>query len=93
MNSIEIIQASPQLLKEEIVNDVKALIDNLEKNFQPKEKTKYLTRTEVADMFSVNISTVHNWTKKGTLKSYGISGTSRIYFKREEIEEIIIKLN
>tara|TARA_R110000744_G_scaffold22779_1_gene58036 strand:+ start:614 stop:898 length:285 start_codon:yes stop_codon:yes gene_type:complete len=73
------------------LEEIKNQIENLKKEFQPKEPTEYLTRQEVAELFKVNLSTVHNWTKNGTLISYGMGG-SRIYYKRSEIDETIVKL-
>jgi excisionase family DNA binding protein len=58
-------------------------MDDLKKHFQPKESNEYLTRSEVAEMLKINLSTVHNWTKNGKLISYGIGG--RVYFKRAEL--------
>jgi excisionase family DNA binding protein len=63
----------------------------LKANFQPKQPTEYLTRNEVADLLKCDLSTLHNWVKKGKLKPYGIG--SRIYFKRNEIDEVLIPLN
>ena len=90
MGTVQFIQTTPQQLQEAIVNGVKLQLDELKKNFQPKEPTEYLTRTEVKILLKIDLSTVHNWTKKGKLKSYGIGG--RIYYKRYEIENAIIEL-
>ncbi len=48
----------------------------------------YMTRYQTADFLSVDISTVHNWTKKGLLKSYGI-GYRRYYNKKEIIDYLL----
>lgn len=80
-------------LPENVVKDlegIKQQLAELKNNFQPKEPTTYLTRNEVADMLKVDLSTVHNWTKKGILKSVGIG--SRVYYKRSEVERAIIEL-
>ena len=91
MQAIQFIGISPTELKREIVQDLKdSLIPELSKQFQPKEPTTYLTRNAVAEMFKIDISTVHNWTKRGKIQSYGIGG--RVYYKREEVEDAIVKL-
>lgn len=69
---------------------IKSELTSLKIELQPKTPTKYLTRQEVAEMFQIDLSTVHNWTKKGRLISYGIGG--RVYYKRSEIENAIVKL-
>ena len=69
---------------------IKSEIKDLKKNFQPKEPIEYLTRGEVAELLKIDLSSVHNWTKKGILTSYQIGG--RVYYKRAEIENSIVKL-
>ena len=48
MKSIQLIQITPEQLREEILKGVKTEINELKKSFQPKEPTEYLTRNEVA---------------------------------------------
>lgn len=62
-------------------------IECLERNFQPKEPTVYLTRKEVATLFSVSLVTIHDWTQKGILQAYRIA--NRIFYKRHEIESAL----
>jgi len=66
-------------------------ISDLKANFEPKKPTEFLTRNEVKELLKVDLSTVHNWTKKGKLKSYGIG--NRVYYKRCEVENTLIFLN
>ncbi len=91
MTAIQFIGTSPEELRTNILNDVKAELETIKKDFQPKEPTEYLTRNEVRDLLKVDLSTVFNWTKKGKLKSYGIG--ARVYYKRHEVEAVLIPLN
>ena len=91
MTQIQFISTTPDELKNNLVNDLKnALLPELVKNFQPKEPTTYLTRQEVADLLKIDLSTVHNWSKKGKLQAYAIGG--RVYYKRHEVEQALINL-
>lgn len=90
MRNIQFIQTSPEELTLEIVNGLKKEIDQLKRDFQPKQPTEYLTRSEISKILKVDLSTIHNWTKQGKLKPYGIG--SRIYFKRDEVEQSLIEL-
>lgn len=63
----------------------------LKQNFEPKAPTEYLTRSEVAEMLKCDLSTIHNWTKKGKLIPYGVG--NRVYYKRSEVESAIIAIN
>ena len=91
MEQVQFISVTPEQLENAILAGVKIQIDQLKKEFQPKEPTEYLTRNEVKKLLNVDLSTVHNWTKKGKLKSYGIG--SRVYYKRHEVEQSIKPLN
>ncbi len=91
MEKIQFIQTTPEQLKKEITQELlNSLLPKLSKQFQPKEPATYLTRNEVAEMFKIDVSTVHNWTKRGKIQSYGIGG--RVYYKRKEVEKAIVKL-
>lgn len=88
MTTIQFIGTTPtdliQEIKKEIIPELK---EQLCREFQPKEPTKYLTRAEVCDMLHIDLSTLHRWRKEGTLIAYGMG--NRIYFKRNEIDELI----
>lgn len=88
---IQFIQVTPESLQNAIIEGIDLKLSELKKNFQPKETTEYLTRNEVADLLKIDLSSVHNWTKKGKLKAYGIGG--RVYYKRAEVEAAIKPLN
>ena len=72
------------------VSVIKSTLDEICKNFKPKEAEEYLTRTDVASMLKVNFSTLWNWQKKGKLIPSGIGG--RVYYKRSDIEAMLIPL-
>lgn len=80
-----------EVTPEQITNLFEGLqnqIAELKKNFEPKTPTEYLTRTEVAEMLKCDLSTIHNWTKKGKLIPYGIG--NRVYYKRNEVEAVLV---
>ena len=91
MKHVQFIDTTPEQLKEEILSGFKSEIEALKKDFQPKAPTVLMTRNEVKDLFKVDISTIHNWTKKGKLKAYYAGG--RVYYKRHEVESILISSN
>ena len=91
METIQFVATSPQDLKNEITADVKVILDDFLKHFKPVQPAEYLTRQKVAEMFDVDLSTVHNWCKSGKLKPLGIG--SRVYFLRTDIEACLIPLN
>ncbi len=66
-------------------------LTDLKQSFVPKTPTEYLTRNEVAEILKCDLSTIHNWTKKGKLISYGVG--NRVYYKRVEVEQAIQRLS
>ncbi|HIB46878.1 MAG TPA: DNA-binding protein [Flavobacteriaceae bacterium] len=90
MSVIQMIQMTPEDLQEQISTTIKGSIDTLVKTLSKKPCEEYLTRKEVAQLFKVDLSTVHNWTKSGKIQSYGLGG--RLYYKRSEIDNSLVKL-
>jgi len=91
MQTVQFIQTTPQELQQQINEGVKIQLQDFLTHFKPKLPNEYLTRSDVAKMFSVDISTVHNWCKSKRLKPLGIG--SRVYFLRSEIEASLKPLN
>lgn len=84
-----------KLTKEELEHSIRGIIrEELAefKNNLPEliNEDDLLTRKEVAELLQIDLSTIHNWTKKGRLKSYGIG--NRVYFRRKDIDEALIPL-
>jgi len=91
MQTIQFIQTTPEQLKSEITEGVKNQLTEFLKHYQPKQPNEYLTRQEVAQMFNVDLSTIHNWCKSGKLKPLGLG--ARVYFLRSDIEQSLTPLN
>ena len=91
MEKIQFIQTTPEQLEIKISKGIKVYLDEFLKNFKPKQANDYLTRKEVAEMFQIDISSVHNWSKSGKLKPLAIG--SRIYYLRSDIEKSLTPLN
>jgi excisionase family DNA binding protein len=66
------------------ISIIKEQLEEIKSSLEPKSPTEFLTRKEVADLLKCDLSTVHNWTKKGKLTKYCIG--DRTYYKRSEIE-------
>jgi hypothetical protein len=90
MQTVQFISVTPEQLQEAIIEGVKTQLQDLKKHFEPKTPNEYLTRVEVSEMLKIDLSSFHNWTKKGILTSYQIGG--RVYYKRSEIENAIVEL-
>ena len=88
---MQLIQISKEELEALIRQSVREEIKTLKKELTPNEPKEYLTRKQVAQQFKVDVSTIHNWCKKEILTPYSIG--ARVYFKSDEIEAALIKLN
>lgn len=91
MAQVQFIQTTPEQLQTQITEGVKLQLEDFLKHFQPKQPKEYLTRQEVAQMFNVDLSTIHNWCKSKKLNPLGMG--SRVYFLRSDIEASLTPLN
>lgn len=78
-------------LKTEISQDVFNKISCLIQTAQtPPPQTELITRKQAANLLSVSLPTVNDWTKTGKIKGYRIG--SRIRYKRNEIENSLLQI-
>jgi excisionase family DNA binding protein len=89
---VEIENISVDELVATIANKVLEGLEISSERFQQKKNQELLlTRTETANYLKINMTTLYNWTKKGKLKAYGIG--NRVYYKKNEIDEALIRIN
>lgn len=73
------------------IKELKSLIkENNSESLKVFDEEIYYTRKQLAAKFDVELSTIHNWCKKGYLKPLGIG--NRVYFKKSEVEAALIPL-
>lgn len=75
---------------ESLLLDIKHSSKEIEQNFEPKNPTELLSRSEVSILLKCNLGTIHNYCKSGKLIPYGIG--NRVYFKRSDIENALVCL-
>lgn len=75
-------------LKQAISEQVNILFTELKNEL--KLTTELLTPKDVARFLKCDIKTVSNWRRSGRLIAYGKG--SRVYFKKHEIEQSLIRL-
>lgn len=80
------------------LEDIKKLFEELQQllleinsKLSTDYKVEYLTRAETARLLKCDLSTVHNWTKKGKLNAY-YKG-NRVYYKLCEIDSGMIPID
>ena len=91
MKRVEFIGVTPEELTKELSQSIDNKLQAFLEKYKPKSPNDYLTRKQVAEMFDVDLSTIHNWCKKGKLKPFGIG--ARVYFLRSDVEKSLIPLN
>lgn len=87
---LQLISISFDDLKDLFGQVLKTELEAVKKQLQPKHPNEYLTRKEVSEMLKIDLSSVHNWSKRGILIPHQIG--NRVYFKLQEVEEAIVKL-
>jgi excisionase family DNA binding protein len=75
-------------LSETIKKELQALLLVIQ---PPKEQTEYLTRKEAANLLSISLPTLNEWTKEGKVIGYRIA--SRVRYKRSELETALIQIH
>lgn len=86
----QVFGVTPNELREDIINDVRAELKSIAQNFQPIKPPVYLTRQEVAKILKVSLVTLTDWNKKGVLKPYRLGNLIR--YKRDEIDQALIAI-
>lgn len=82
---IQFIGTTDDNLIEKLKNSlIPELEEKLSKQFQPKQPTEYLTRSEVCELLKIDLSTLWRWTKSGVFPAMGVQ--NRVYYKRSDIE-------
>jgi len=85
METINFVGVSPQALISEIVGKIKSeLLSDLIKTIQDKEPNRYSSAQEICDRLDITKPTIHEWRKRGIIKSYKLG--SRVYYRLDEIE-------
>ena len=90
IKKIEVTEVSVNELTEQISDKLLGKLKSYLKDKQFEETDVFVTRQEAADFFSINLSTLWNWTRKGKVKCYAI-GCRRYYNKKELIQ--VLKQN
>lgn len=82
---------TPEKLTETILNGVRNQLNELKKEFTPKEPEDFLKPIETAQLLKVSLPTIFEWANTGILKRYKVG--TRTYFSRKEIENTLFSSN
>lgn len=66
--TVQLIQLTKEELTAEILKGVQSQFDDLKKHFQPADQ-KHIFQP-FAELLKIDLSSVHNWTKRGILKKF-----------------------
>ena len=83
--TIEITEITVDELADKVADKLLEKIKHYLDDLQTNQNDVYLTRTETAEFFKIDSSTLWHWTNKGKVTSYGI-GNRRYYNKKELID-------
>ena len=86
MNSTTILHnLSPEEIAKQFQR-LEELIIKIASTIGKKQIVEFVTREEVADILKCDLSTVHNWSKKGYLKKYAMGDGKTLYRLQEVLD-------
>lgn len=91
MEKIQFIETSPNSLANLIEEKIKLQLEDLKRNFTPKEPEDFLSRNETAKLLKISLVTLHQWSNSGILKPMKLG--NRTYFSKREITEKMYNSN
>ncbi|GGD28852.1 helix-turn-helix domain-containing protein [Flavobacterium orientale] len=91
MEKIQFIETSPNSLANLIDEKIKIQLEDLKRNFAPKEPEEFLSRNETAKLLKISLVTLHQWSNTGIIKPMKMG--NRTYFSRKELTEKMYNSN
>lgn len=90
-NAIMLHNLTPSDLEELIKKVVCEQLKAFKGNASSENPDELLTREDACLLLKISLTSLWNWTKKGKLKAYGIG--NRVYYKRGELIESLVRIN
>ncbi|QOW11374.1 helix-turn-helix domain-containing protein [Kaistella flava (ex Peng et al. 2021)] len=89
MEQINFVGIEPTALISEIVGKIKSeLLADLTKTFNDNQPNRYYSAQDICERFGISKPTIHEWRKRGILKTYKLG--SRVYYRMDDIEKAMI---
>ena len=89
--AIMLYNLSPTDLEELIRKVVSEQVEVFKKNTLTEKPNELLTREETCLLLKISLTSLWKWTKIGKIKAYGIG--NRVYYKKGELLESVIRIN
>jgi len=90
-NAVMLHNLSISDLEQIITRIVKNELKEFRENSSTYNNEELLTRSEACSLLKINMTTLWNWSRKGKIVSYGIG--NRVYYKKSELLESLVRLN
>lgn len=90
MNKLKEEGLNAQEFSNSLLEKIDYRLKELERVLNSSSNFKLLTRKKTAEVLNVDVSTLHNWNKKGILKPHQIGG--RVFYRLEDIEKSLVEL-
>lgn len=79
--------------REQLADLMREVVQTELASLRPQSSTstdELLTRKEVAEMLSISLPTLHEWTKEGTIKAYRIGRAIR--YKHDDVQNALTEI-
>lgn len=88
---LQIETASAQEFKNEILKGVNEALEKVAKGLQQNDDDRLLSREETANLLSISLVTLWDWTKKDIVPAYRIG--NKVRYKKNEVLQALKKMN
>ena len=77
--------------KKEILSEFKGALNDFATSLQDKNQDKLLTRQETADLLSISLVSLWDWSRKDLIPAYRIG--NKVRYKKSEVLEALKQIN
>lgn len=88
---LQLENTSASEFKNEVVKEVKAIIEGFAKDLQATQPEQLLTREETSELLAVSLVTLWDWTRKGLVPAYRIG--NKVRYKKKEVLAALKQMN
>jgi Fe2+ or Zn2+ uptake regulation protein len=89
LNEKLLLSASLDEFAQVIAHVIEQLLQRHASEQKPQTEDVYLSRSATAKQLTISLVTLHTWTQQGKLHAHKVDGSSKVYYSRKEVLDLI----